>query len=37
MKSDVGRYGFIGDIPQDKKQDEIATEDERIVIIDQDF
>ena len=35
MKGDVGRYGFIGDISQDKKQCDIATEDERIVVIDQ--
>jgi len=37
MKSHVGGNGLIRDISQDKKQDNIATGDERVEVIDQEI
>ena len=36
MKGHIGGHGLIGDVSQDKEQDNIATEDDRIKVVDQD-
>ena len=37
MKGHIGSNGLIGDVSQDKKQNNVATEDEHIAIIDEDI
>jgi len=37
MKGHIGSHGLIWDVSQDKEQDNVATENERIAIIDEDI